>query len=162
MIRVRMTTTKGELQAMAVAAVSDMRRNAIRILHRVGQKAVNMARDKARKNGTDWTDDTGNLRSSIGYIICEDGKPIEEGKFDRVDGPNRSKTTVDGTEVGKEYAYSLAGDTKGLALIVVAGMDYAVYVAGRGYDVLSSSQILAQNLIPKLFEMQARHDKKNG
>lgn len=160
MISVKMTTTKGELRAMAVAAIADMRRQAIRILEYAGTQAVNEARrtDKER----DWTDQTGNLRSSIGYIICEDGKPIRESAFEQVDGPHRGEAAESGSDRGREYAISLAADTSGLALVVVAGMRYAKYVAGRGYNVLSSSQILAQNLIPKLLEKQARHDKENG
>lgn len=154
MLSVKLTTTKGELKAMAVAVVSDMRRKAIRILNRAGQLAVNEAREAGN-----WTDRTGNLRSSIGYIICEDGQPVYESEFQRVNGPDREGTDPHGEEIGKAYALSLAASTKGLALVVVAGMSYAVYVADRGYNVLSSSQILAENLIPHLFEEQARHDE---
>ncbi len=154
MISVKLTTTKGQLRAMAVAAVDDMRRKAIAILSRAGELAVNEARSTIKEK--DWTDRTGNLRSSVGYIICEDGKPLYESKFESV-----LPTAVDGPDAGRLYARGLAADTTGLALVVVAGMSYAKYVAGRGYNVLSSSQQLAAKLIPELFEKQAAYDQKN-
>lgn len=159
MISVKMTTTKGQLQQMAVAAVTDIRRKAVRILQRAGELAVNEARSTVKAQ--DWMDRTGNLRSSIGYVIAEDGVPIHTSTFERVDGPDRGKATENGSDTGRSYATRLASETKGLALVVVAGMRYAVYVADKGYNVLSSSQILAEQLIPHLFEEQAKHDNEN-
>lgn len=152
MISVKMTTTKGQLQQMAVAVVTDLRNKAIRILKRAGELAVNEARTVS--TGKNWTDRTGNLRSSIGYVICEDGRPITQSDFQQV-----LPTAESGPETGRNYALSIASGTKGLALVVVAGMNYAVYVADKGYNVLSSSQILAEKLIPELFAKQAKFDE---
>lgn len=160
MIRVKLTTTKGELQAMAVKTINDMRNRAISVLQRAGELAVNEARSIVKEN--DWMDRTGNLRSSIGYVVCENGQPITVSHFQRIDGPDRAKATEDGSETGRSYAMSLVGETRGLALVVVAGMNYAVYVAGRGYNVLSSSQIVATETIQRLFEGWAKYDKENG
>lgn len=160
MISVKLTTTKGELQAMALAAVKDMRNRAISVLQRAGEEAVNEARSVIKEN--DWMDRTGNLRSSIGYVICENGQPISVSKFEQVDGPDRGEATEDGSQTGRSYAMSLVRETQGLALVVVAGMKYAVYVADKGYNVLSSSQIVAQQAVKRLFEGWARYDKENG
>ena len=45
----------------------------IAMLHEVGLDVVNQIRDSLISN---WDDQTGNLRSSIGYIISLDGEPI--------------------------------------------------------------------------------------
>lgn len=93
---------------------------------------------------------TGNLRSSLGYVIAQDGKIIKEGGFKQVQGrgenyekvffTTKTQKTVqfwargkagdgsEGSRQGLEYARSLALKSKGLMLIVVAGMDYASYV----------------------------------
>ena len=144
-----MTTTRGELHAMAVKAVDDFRRKAILVLQKAGEEAVNEARSAG-----DWKDQTGNLRSSIGYVVSENGSPIVLGKFDKV-----KDTASSGPATGSVLAAKLASETPGLALIVVAGMNYAKYVADKGYNVLSSSQILAEMRIPELFEGMARYNE---
>lgn len=159
MISVKMTTTKGELHKMAVAAMDDFRKKAILVLARAGEEAVNEARSTVKEH--DWMDRTGNLRSSIGYVITEDGSPVTFSKFEKVNGPDRDKATEDGSTTGRAFAARLASETRGLALIVVAGMNYAVYVADKGYNVLSSSQILAEMRIPELFEGMAKYDNEN-
>lgn len=146
MIRVKMTTTKGELQQMAFAIADDFRKKAIRVLQYAGERAVNEARGSGN-----WTDRTGNLRSSIGYVVCEDGQPIVESDF-----AGTLPTATEGPETGRVYALRIAAETHGLALVVVAGMSYAIYVADKGYNVLSSSQILAEKLIPQLFNKMAK------
>lgn len=154
MVSIRMTTTKSQLKEIAVATLKEMRGRAISILARVGEEAVNVARNTAMKSGRDWQDQTGNLRSSIGYIICEDGRVIGQSAF-----PQAKDTATEGPTTGLNYATSLASQTKGLALVVVAGMKYAIYVADKGYDVLSSSQMHALKRIPELFEKQAQYDQ---
>ena len=47
-------------------------------------------------------------------------------------------------KVGKE--------TKGVALVVVAGMNYAAYVEARGKNVLSSAEHLAERELPRMLE----------
>jgi hypothetical protein len=42
--------------------------------------------------------------------------------------------------------------TCGIALIVVAGMEYAATVAAKGYNVLDSAELTAQALVPKLLQ----------
>lgn len=148
-VSIKMTTTKGELRQMVVGQIADMRQKAIRILNRAGELAVNEARTAG-----DWKDQTGNLRSSIGYVVCEDGRPVYQSEFAKV-----RDTAEEGPQMGLDLALRVAGETSGLALVVVAGMDYAVYVADKGYNVLSSSQILAERIVPELFEKQARYDE---
>lgn len=117
----------------------------------------------------DYQNITGNLRSSIGYVIAYDGRVIREGGFHKVEGcgENMQKvefTTKDGKQVsfwakgkfgdgsegsrtGLEFARSKISGTQGYAFIIVAGMEYASYVSSKGYDVVDSAQKLAWKLI---------------
>ena len=123
----------------------------------MGEEAYATAFQKGR-----YQNITGNLRSSLGYVIARDGKIIKEGGFKQVQGrgenyekvffTTKAQKTVqfwargkagdgsEGSRQGLEYARSLARSSKGIMLIVVAGMDYASYVNSRGYDVMDSAE----------------------
>lgn len=105
----------------------------------VGEKFVINARD----SGT-YTDRTGNLRSSIGYIIVKDGKVLE----------NSFPGSI---EKGKKTGLGIALDAAdkfptGIVLIVVAGMDYAAAVESYHKDVLTASSITAEDDLIKSFK----------
>ena len=52
-----------------------------------------------------------------------------------------------------DFLSRLASEHKtGICLIVVAGMNYAVYVEGRGKNVLTSAKLLADRLVPQMLE----------
>ena len=96
-------------------------------LRRIGEEFVNNARMKQT-----YKDQTGNLRSSIGYGIFKDGKEVElklAGGSPESQTSSEQMTREAGTELGK-----------GIWLIVVAGMNYALWVETNGYDVLSGSR----------------------
>lgn len=123
----------------------------IAMLQYVGETVVNRIRTS---DISEWDDQTGNLRSSIGYIISLDGVPLKESNFERVDGPKRGTTSDDGTQVGKSFAESLTSlYPKGIALIVVAGMEYASYVERmENKTVLAQGELEAQRLVSQLIE----------
>ncbi len=127
-------------------------------LQYVGETVVNEIRTS---HISDWNDDTGNLRSSVGYIIALDGQPIGMSDFERVDGPNRDKTDVDGSQEGRYYAQGLCNlYPQGIALIIVAGMEYAAYVeAMKNKTVLAQGEIVAKSLVA---EMITRLNKEFG
>ena len=76
-----------------------------------------------------------------------DGQVYKMSAFGKPDGNN------DGRSTGMSYARSLAGKfPKGIVLIVVAGMRYASYVSAKGYNVLDSSELLADQLVPKMLK----------
>lgn len=114
----------------------------IRALMYVGERCLNEARQ------TDsYKDRTGNLRSSLGYIIVMDGKIVHQSDFAVV------KQGHEGSKSGIQYAKELARQfPEDIALIVVAGMHYAVYVAAKGYDILDSAELLADRLVPKMLK----------
>lgn len=107
----------------------------------VGEQCVNAARDS-----NSYKDQTGNLRSSVGYILVKNGtiinsdfKQVKEGKDGLKEGPKFAKSLV------KEFP-------RGIALIVVAGMNYAACVAAKGYDVLDSAQLIAEKEVPRIMK----------
>jgi len=114
----------------------------IRNLAYVGEQCVNEARSY---NGNQYTDQTGNLRSSTGYVIVSDGNIDKIGNFQPIKGGN------EGAKEGQVFAKQIASQfPKGICLIVVAGMKYAAYVSAKGYNVLDSSELLADKLVPQM------------
>ena len=139
-------TSKAEIDAYLTKRVERMTQALIFNLKVIGEKVVNRGRITAEK-GRDFTDQTGNLRSSIGYVISMDGQIVTESSFEVV------KNGAEGAEQGRKFAYSIANQCpSGICLVVVAGKSYAKYVAARGYDVLDSSELLARQLIPQMLK----------
>lgn len=101
----------------------------------------------ARTNAN-FTDQTGNLRSSIGYLLLKDGKPIDEDFTASPIGTDRET----GKKKGYEFALSKFKQEKGYVLILVAGMQYAAAVESKGFDVITTSSFLAKDSVQKLFE----------
>lgn len=105
----------------------------------VGNEAV----DEAVSSG-DYTDRSGNLRSSIGFVVSRHGKVANDGGFWHI------KNGSEGQNIGRAKAVRIASETEGIALILVAGMDYAQVVADKGYNVLDSAERLAHKLVSQL------------
>lgn len=119
-----------------------MREAIIHNLETIGMQAVNIARTQRR-----YLDQTGNLTSSIGYIIFDDGRVVKEGDFNTVMGGAEGSTT------GRAFAHSLASEfPTGIALVVVAGMNYAAYVERRGLGGMTTAEINARNAVQSLLQ----------
>lgn len=106
----------------------------------LAEEAVNRIRDRSSEES--WIDHTGNLRSSVGFIITENGRPITTGGFKSTSAPEGNG--ADGQRKGAEYANSIASQYSRypIVAIVVAGMEYAVYVeAMENKDVLASVEL---------------------
>lgn len=109
----------------------------IEALQYEGEQFIN----KARSTGT-YTDRTGNLRSSIGYVILKDGKTIQS-----VFPGSKSK----GNQEARKTVREVKGNyPNGFVLIGVAGMNYAAAVESKGYDVITGSSP-TDNAIKDLF-----------
>jgi len=68
------------------------------------------------------------------------------------------KQGKDGSSKGAAYVKSLARKfPQGICLIVVAGMNYASYVSAKGLDVLDSSELLAERLVPQMLKQLGFH-----
>ena len=104
-----------------------------------GEDFINQARDEG-----DYRNFTGNLRSSIGYMIGLDGRVIESSfPGNEAEGKNR------GTETAKDI---IRGFGSGYVLVVVAGMEYASAVESKGRLVLSKFSPGASKLLKKMFD----------
>lgn len=143
----------------------------IKQLSYIGEECVKTARERGNYN-----DITGNLRSSIGYVVLYDGKPVKQGGFQQVHGRGENMSLVKfKTKSGKEVKYwakGASGDGSkgvqtgqellqklqakfpwGIVLIVCAGMNYAAYVEAIHHkDVLTSAELKADALVDKLLK----------
>ena len=106
----------------------------------IGELVLNEARST-----NSYKDQTGNLRSSLGYVVVVDGRVADISGFAEV------KNGQEGSKTGADYARELARKfPKGIVLIVCAGMNYAAYVSAKGYDVIDSAELLAERLVPQM------------
>ncbi|WP_256013111.1 hypothetical protein [Desertivirga xinjiangensis] len=109
----------------------------------------------ARENGN-YNDVTGNLRSSIGYIVMKNGKIVSENFEQSATGTEKTP----GVTSAKKFVAELKGRFEGgYALIVVAGMEYAAAVESRGKDVLTYSGIQAEESLKKAMAQISRKVK---
>lgn len=132
-------TPQADVDAYLKDQLSKREKSIIRTLNFVGITCIN----EARTNGK-YIDQTGNLRSSIGYAIIQNGVIVNQSRFEQV------KDGKDGKKEGSELLSDLiSSSTKGIVLIVVAGMNYAAYVE-TSLNVLTSAELLAQDLVPKM------------
>lgn len=132
---------KGNIDATFKALLAEVERQIIESLCRIGEEAVKLAKMIPPERG--FNDQTGNLRSSIGYVVVKDGKPVNVS-FGAVKGGHT------GVNEGQRLALQIGSkQTEGCALIVVAGMNYAVHVESKGRDVLTSAEKFAEKEIAK-------------
>ncbi|MHB1178664.1 MAG: hypothetical protein ACYCZO_10075 [Daejeonella sp.] len=107
----------------------------------IGETFVKNAREKTKEQGS-FGDITGNLRSSIGYIVLRNGKRVSED----FELSERGSDRHTGLSAGKSYANEVKKKFgKGYVLICVAGMQYAAAVEDNGKDVITASSITAKN-----------------
>lgn len=156
-------TDYAELKKSLDKDIKDAKKAIIRALAYIGETAVKTARENGRYN-----DITGNLRSSIGYVVLDNGKPVKGGRFatvtvqpgkrkvKRADGTVQTITVGGdgsaGQKAGEELLKKLQSKFPwGTVLIVCAGMDYAAYVEYKyDKDVLHSAEQVADALLLKL------------
>lgn len=112
----------------------------------IGERVVNHCRNIPPEIG--FTDRTGALRSSIGYVVYTQGRPTVS---------NFVGTNTEGTQQGKTLADRIASRYKtGWVLVVVAGMNYALAVESRGRDVLTSGEQMAKYEVNRMVDQLAR------
>lgn len=126
--------------------VGSVKNAAAQALIALGKECV----DYARANHT-FQNDTGNLESSIGGKVFVDGKAVWEGGFVQV------LEGGEGVEKGRALADAVGakcGEGE-MMLVIVAGMEYAVILESKGYDVTASAELYAAQQWPM---MKARID----
>lgn len=125
--------------------LGDIETDIVECFKKVGEKAVKVARERGS-----YSDVTGNLRSSIGYVILKDGEPVQYGAPQAFKGKKGDGER--GVAEGQSTLQRLQTKyPKGITLIVCAGMNYAAFVeAIRHKDVLTSAQLEAEAFADKL------------
>lgn len=114
----------------------------------VGEKALKQARTgRTGRTGHRYKDQTGNLTSSIGYCILDNGRVVFESDFASV------LNGKEGSREGRDYLRKLISEnSSGLVFIMVAGMPYAQYVEAMNLDVLESAEMLAKRMLPQILK----------
>ena len=151
---IRMTTKLSEVHDMLMREAERVERLTIRALSKLGEQCVTKIRD--RSGDKSWYDQTGNLRSSVGYVIAHNKNIIQYSSFNQV------KQGSEGVKTGKDLAEELAKKySNNYVLIVVAGMNYAEFVeAMDNKDVLASTELWAREQVPLMLEKLKRQIAK--
>ena len=118
------------------------------ILNDLGMELVSYA----RQNRT-YTDRTGNLTNSMGYVVMKRGTIAAHGG--ELGGG-------EGQEAAFKLYSELAPQTQyDYCLIIVAGMNYAAYVEAKGYNVLLPAQLKADlEFVDRMKKLMAKYDSK--
>lgn len=143
---IRMTTKLSEVHDMLMREAERVERLTIRALSKLGEQCVTKIRDRAGDKS--WYDQTGNLRSSVGYVIAHNKNIIQYSTFNQV------KQGSEGVKTGKDLAEELAKKySNNYVLIVVAGMNYAEFVeAMDNKDVIASTELWVKEQVPLMLE----------
>lgn len=105
------------------------------MLQALGESLVKYA-----KESHNYTDRTGNLTNSIGYVVVHNKKAISFGGLNQ---------PGEGSESGMKVAMKMADETlSAFSLIIVAGMNYAAYVEAKGYNVILPAELKAKSDFP--------------
>lgn len=137
--------TKDDVRKRFDAFLNEIEKKQIARLQRLGE----MCLVEARTN-KGYMMQTGALLSSTGYEVFVDGVAIHS-QFEAASGAE-SNAAETGIKSGQSIAETIGKGTKGIALVVVAGMNYAAYVEAKGYNVLSSAEHLAERELPRMLE----------
>lgn len=130
---------RADVEKLVRQQLERMDRAVLMALQRAGEGFIADARSV-----NTYQNQTGNLRSSIGYIILKNGEPVYSAfPGDKQEGKNQGREAV--AEIAQSHA-------RGYVLIVVAGMDYAAAVESKGYDVLTGSAPAAEAMLKKAIE----------
>ncbi|MDR1652497.1 MAG: hypothetical protein LBS01_02375 [Prevotellaceae bacterium] len=109
--------------------VAEVDRRVVQAFEQAAKEAVLWA-----KQNKTYTDQTGALNASTGFILYRDGLQVAE-YFDSFLG------NTDGMRAGKEIAAQQTPPKRAnIFAVVVAGANYAVYVESKGFDVLTGAE----------------------
>lgn len=135
----RQITPRSYVEKSLAEAIERRVQKIVKTLSYVGEQCLS----EARENHS-YIDRTGNLTSSIGYVVLRDGVRVGGSDFRQV------QSGGEGAESGQKFLESLISQSSGgITLVMVAGMNYASYVESN-YNVLISSELLMERLVPEL------------
>lgn len=135
--------TRGGVQKRFDAFLDQIVKQQIKRAKELGEMCVNHARSIPKDKG--FEDQTGNLRSSIGYMVFVDGVAVHSFY-------NQVEEGSTGVKAGEALAKKIGQDQMGVCLVVTAGMNYALYLEAKGRDVLIGAEHLAERELPRMLE----------
>jgi hypothetical protein len=136
--------TRAGVQKRFDAFLAEIQKLQVEALQELGEKCVVHARNIPAEQG--FHDQTGNLRSSIGYMVFVEGVAVHS-LYDQV------KEGATGVKAGETLAKKVGENhPQGVCLVVTAGMNYALYLEAKGRDVLTSAEHLAERELPRMLE----------
>lgn len=138
---VRLVTPQSEVSMYLIQSLRIIHKEVKDTLLYLGEESITKVRDRSGEES--WFDDSGNLRSSVGYALYERGRKEFESAFSIV------KQGAEGAEEGRRMVEELAHEySNTYALVVVAAMNYAEYVeAMENKDVLASAELFARGKV---------------
>lgn len=134
---IEMTTGMGDIDEYLEKQIENRIQALLMNLDHIGSTCVNEA-----KTGRTYTPRTQALLNSTGYAVIRDGVVVSGGGL-KENGAAAGESSINAL---------IAENPKGILLIVVAGMEYAARVEAYGYNVLTSAELLAEQLVPKIME----------
>lgn len=127
--------SSGLITAKGAAFQNRVEEAAIFLCKYLGEELVKYAKDKHN-----YTDRTSNLTNSIDYFVVKN-KDIVFGPADQSDKPQEAAL--------KAAMKMIATLPDCVALVVVAGMNYAAYVEAKGYNVILPAELKAKTDFPQ-------------
>lgn len=134
MIKFKLDTN--ELKRFTNEIIEEWESEVLQSLISICDEAIELQWVQFRPEG--YNDQTGQLRSSTGYIIYHNGKIVKERFELSAYGTDKSP----GLKAGKEYAFSILRESDGWGIIFVVGMEYASYVQGKGFSALKHAEVI--------------------
>ncbi|MGJ1236371.1 MULTISPECIES: hypothetical protein [Sphingobacterium] len=130
----KLTTTKLDFDLIVQKQLQDIDNLFFQRLVELCDERIAIQRAKVSPEG--YNDQTGQLRSSVGYIIYRDGK-IRHENFELAPyGTDKAP----GLKAGRELALSQLRITEGWGVVLVAGMEYASWLeSNHNRTVLASA-----------------------
>ncbi|MFR4026946.1 MAG: HK97 gp10 family phage protein [Alistipes indistinctus] len=129
-----------EVELAFARAKEEYDRKAVEWLSVLGERVVKYAREHGS-----YTDRTGNLRNSIGYVVVQYGRIVTE---DFSIGSGHGEAKAQARAYALEVARNLPANKT--YLVWVAGKEYAKYVEAKGFDVLEGSGNWVESTAEKL------------
>lgn len=112
----------------------------------IGEACIKIARELKPEDGS-FQDVTGNLRSSIGYIVLYNGKVMQYGAPVQKSGSKGDGSA--GVAAGNALLSKMKSEyPSGVVLVLCAGMKYAAFVENvRHKHVLIDAELEAERLL---------------
>lgn len=134
---IKLKTSKSEIEKALQEYEANATTDVVDALINAGAKIRSIA-----INNSSYRDVSGSLRGSIGFVVVVDGRIVHTSEFGVSGSPAEAKAE------GRAYANEVAKRyTKGIVLIIVAGMSYASYISAKGKDVLDSAELSAERVL---------------